>query len=539
MTRTALGGTIFTPTRTVAPTRTATAVPPPTSTSTRVPTPVPPTPTPDTTDAPGQINGLQLWLDASRLTGFSDGAGVTSWNDRSGNGHAAIQTTASRQPTYRSNVLNGLPVVRFDGVDDALDAGEIDLYRTGQTIFVVARVDVAKNQIFVSQHAGSTDGSWFFAGTPTGLKYVVINADSHRVDYNASVAGVTNFGIWTARYTGGRMDIAVAGRDLSGNGAQSGLIKDDNQHVVVGDYGGPGWKLDGDVAEIIVYNRSLSAIERTAVENYLGTKYALRLARTPQTVRGLRMWLDSTQFAGVANGAAVDLWEDQSGLGNNAVQSDPTRRPTYRESVLHEPPVVRFDGVDDLLDAGELGLYTEGQTIFVVARSNTAANQVLVGQHAGSLNGSWYFADTPQGLRYMVINSADVRVDSVAPEQVANNFGLWVARYDGKSLRIFANGTPVGAPVNQSGAIKDDNRHVYVGNYAGPGWTFNGDIAEVLVYDRALDPSERWVVEDYLAQSCGVQLQRRVGNVLDGTRFACRGKRHTPNHPECQFSAKN
>src|SRR5205085_3878150 len=44
-----------------------------------------------------------------------------------------------------------------------------------------------------------------------------------------------------------------------------------------------GYYADGDIAEIIVYNRALSAAEREAVERYLAVKYALPNIVVPGT----------------------------------------------------------------------------------------------------------------------------------------------------------------------------------------------------------------------------------------------------------------
>ncbi len=57
------------------------------------------------------------WLDASALTGLSNDDPCSSFTDRSGNArHFTASTTA--RATYKTGVLNGLPVLRFDGVDD-------------------------------------------------------------------------------------------------------------------------------------------------------------------------------------------------------------------------------------------------------------------------------------------------------------------------------------------------------------------------------------------------------------------------------------
>src|SRR5438876_259992 len=68
-----------------------------------------PTPTPCTFTTAG----LQLWLKADAITGFSDGTSLTSWPDSSGNGNTAAQSTVSLQPVYRVNVINGQPAVNF------------------------------------------------------------------------------------------------------------------------------------------------------------------------------------------------------------------------------------------------------------------------------------------------------------------------------------------------------------------------------------------------------------------------------------------
>ena len=57
--------------------------------------------------------GLVLWLDA--CVGVTAESGVSEWEDQSGNGNDATQTTESYQPAYILDGLNGNPVVRFSG----------------------------------------------------------------------------------------------------------------------------------------------------------------------------------------------------------------------------------------------------------------------------------------------------------------------------------------------------------------------------------------------------------------------------------------
>lgn len=69
-----------------------------------------------------------LWFDGATDSSLFQDTGVQAvdtssilqWSDLSGNGRHATQGTLSSRPTKQGSILNGLPVVRFDGVNDAL-----------------------------------------------------------------------------------------------------------------------------------------------------------------------------------------------------------------------------------------------------------------------------------------------------------------------------------------------------------------------------------------------------------------------------------
>ena len=57
---------------------------------------------------------LAGWYKADAITGLSDGDAVDSWVDSSGNGNTLTQSTSGAKPSYETNEVNSLPVVRFD-----------------------------------------------------------------------------------------------------------------------------------------------------------------------------------------------------------------------------------------------------------------------------------------------------------------------------------------------------------------------------------------------------------------------------------------
>ena len=61
-----------------------------------------------------------LWYRADAIQGLSDGASVATWSDSSGNGNNATQASSGNRPVWKQNVLNGYPVVRFNGTNSSL-----------------------------------------------------------------------------------------------------------------------------------------------------------------------------------------------------------------------------------------------------------------------------------------------------------------------------------------------------------------------------------------------------------------------------------
>ncbi len=91
-----------------------------------------------------------LWCeyDASQLIGYSNNDPVSTWPDLAGNAvaHDLTSSGGATSPLYKTNILNGLPGIKFDGINDVLArnftglTGDEAAFKTGakHTIFVVA-----------------------------------------------------------------------------------------------------------------------------------------------------------------------------------------------------------------------------------------------------------------------------------------------------------------------------------------------------------------------------------------------------------------
>jgi hypothetical protein len=88
-----------------------------------------------------------LWLDAADASTVTTVSGaVSQWNDKSGNGRNAAQSTAGNRPAYESAVQNGLNAVRFTAASQhSMAAGAAGTWNflhdgTASSVFIVARV---------------------------------------------------------------------------------------------------------------------------------------------------------------------------------------------------------------------------------------------------------------------------------------------------------------------------------------------------------------------------------------------------------------
>ena len=203
---------------------------------------------------PDSIPNLSMWLKADAITGLADGATVTAWPDSSGNSRNA--TLLSGAPAFKTNALNGRPVVRFaaDGESGFSFPQMSDI----RTVFWVVKETSTTGIHFL---LGDDDRYAFHRGTG-GPIWSASNTSSSIRGGTTRLMGASVNGTTTALGTGYRIVSVVT----SGAVEASRLCKDRS-------IAGRSW--DGDVAEVIVYNRALTASEEALVGGYLAQKYAL------------------------------------------------------------------------------------------------------------------------------------------------------------------------------------------------------------------------------------------------------------------------
>jgi hypothetical protein len=235
----------------------------------------------------GVTAGLGVWYQADQeVTSAGDGQPVTVWGD---SGAGSWNLTAVSAPTLKTNELNGQPVVRFDGVDDemwtASMLGSILSAAQAQSVFVVQKQ--------VSPVGNSVTYSWDSSGGAASNElsaHLAIGPDVYHIDGSAVSLGYTRAVAsqpWTDTWHIVEMirdgttnsSIAVEGNPLtittqnpgSFNTAGSAVFRMSGRAYIAT----PSYHFYGDIAELIIYNRVLTTLERDSIRNYLKQKWGI------------------------------------------------------------------------------------------------------------------------------------------------------------------------------------------------------------------------------------------------------------------------
>ncbi len=243
--------------------------------------------------------------------------------------------------------------------------------------------------------------------------------------------------------------------------------------------------------------------------------------------QGLAFWVKAD--TGITlNGNTVSQWADQSGNNRHATQTTAANQPTLVINTLNGKPVLRFDGVNDLLNFNLPINGSTGLTIVLVSANSASrdpgANQGNYAPIFWEETASWGWTYLSPFRSNVVMRFGTTQTGNLfkyqRPSSIGNGFTMTVGVHNGTTDSLYINGhlamsaggklSPIAATVNTA----------YLGRGAGSNY-FPGDIAEVLAYTRALSAAERVDVENYLrTRFLPSQLPTiQINNPTNGTSF--------------------
>lgn len=254
----------------------------------------------DTLTSPLGITGCVLWLDASDATTINagspvDGDAVSLWIDKSNSSYDAAQATSDNQPVYKTAQMNGRSVIRFDPAIHArslqLSGAGLNLLRAAEgftVAYTVQNMDTANNVNGLISIKDGMGSARLYYEVQKSMTLAASNVDG--VDNSVSLALETSTTtlstnvlppmsiVSAADLMGGMFEAEGTYRRSTANDSVTftslGAIPDTAAlQVAIGALYDDTGDTDGDIAEIIVYDRALNNAERRQLLEYLSAKW--------------------------------------------------------------------------------------------------------------------------------------------------------------------------------------------------------------------------------------------------------------------------
>jgi hypothetical protein len=295
------------------------------------------------------VAGQVLWLDADDTATVLDAEGdnaasgafsgsVSTWQDKSGSGFH-VTATAGQAPVYNATGLNGNGVLTFDGVNDKLTRATAAIAGDDLTMFIV----------FNKTTPGTNRDAIFEAGSGSARNAVFVGDSANKIGYYVNSV----FYNYSTNYTAGNYELSsvvhnTAAISLFDNaapvGTPTGLTRIATNGLFVGDDSSGGDNLQGSIAEIILYDRDLTADERHDVETYLASKWGLSITNAAPSV--------STNTGATLNEGATATITAAMLAAADTDNTDPSLTYTVTSASGHGT-LFRDADSDGVIDAGE------------------------------------------------------------------------------------------------------------------------------------------------------------------------------------------
>lgn len=217
--------------------------------------------------------------------------------------------------------------------------------------------------------------------------------------------------------------------------------------------------------------------------------------QAPDKIEGLSLWLradkgvydDICGGTPAQDGSGVLCWQDQSGKNNHAASA---MAPFWHKSgPLDGKASVYFPTTSSL--TGNLSGMISTTIITLTYPTSTFASEGFIFLLSGP--------DIRQQIGGIVDPTFQFLVSdgTVFTGKGINNKTIFTGLYDGFNIKAFVNGASAGSSVASPLVVST----LYT---IGDPQYFEGHIAEILVYNRALSDSERQDVESYLGKKYGI-----------------------------------
>jgi autotransporter-associated beta strand protein len=416
--------------------------------------------------SPDSLSGLALWLKADALS-LTDGATLNTWTDSSANARHA--TLAQGAPTFETNELNGKPVVRFPiNGESSLNFPTLTNIRT--VFWVVKETAVAQRFLL------GDDNTYHFHRGMAGMLWDPTYASANVRNGTTKLNGTSVNGTATALGSGWKLLSVVT----AGNVEASRLSRDRS-------IAGRSW--DGDVAEVIIYDRALTANEELLVGGYLAQKYNLASAyagATPGYTSNGSTW--SGGFTGVWHLNSTDV-NDSTSTPLNTTSNATVTAGKVANALLHngssQHAIIANSADVNVANNYELSGW------FKMAPSDKANWRTLWAKETDSATRNWWISVNGNGQVWWTSSAG---IDITSSTDLADNQWHYVAAvHDGSTARLYIDGVQVGTD-SAPGSDEQTTWAVRLGSENATRW-WKGSLDEFRI--SKVKRSAAWVKATY------------------------------------------
>jgi len=227
---------------------------------------------------PSDYSDLKVWLKSDSGVTFDIASKrVSAWADQSGNSSNVAQATAANQPLrYGYDGINDKAYLDFDGTNDDFASGSNLPITTDFTIFEVSKINQLNDVVFGWYRSnaailiGSGAGGFITASVSDGTNTITATTSGHlNALPHISILKKHNKRIDLEYY-----DFENSKTATDQNSSFDNTFAFNTAPFNVGSYNG-GKYLDGQLNELIIFNRALSDAEIAEVRGYLNLKYKI------------------------------------------------------------------------------------------------------------------------------------------------------------------------------------------------------------------------------------------------------------------------
>ena len=230
---------------------------------------------------------------------------------------------------------------------------------------------------------------------------------------------------------------------------------------------------------------------------------------SPLSVAGTQLWLRADS-ALTLNDTLVTQWSDCSGNTNNAIQNTPANQPVKVNNIayLNNMPAINFNGANQFLNGTQIAnINNSSMSVFIICNGTNYA----VGDYwscmfqIGCYPNEFNICIWAKNQSFEVDNTGGGVDGLYSATGFLPNFGfnykmLEYTKDFNVSSKIFSNGILLNSVSGGAQVGTFTNGNYGIGVPLGGCYTnyYSGDIAEILVYNQALNTADRQTVENYL-----------------------------------------